>query len=87
VRELTHATKSHHHQGVDRLGEGLVASGWSVLDGLVEAIEAPAARWVLGVQWHPEVDPASYVVASLVAAASELESATLPRRRTEPARR
>src|SRR5688572_31424606 len=41
--ELVHATKSHHHQGVDRLGEGLVASGWSVLDELVEAAEAPAA--------------------------------------------
>jgi putative glutamine amidotransferase len=66
--ELVHATKSHHHQGVDRLGEGLVASGWSVLDDLVEAIEVPAARWALGVQWHPEVDLASAVVGALVAA-------------------
>ena len=69
--ELTHATKSHHHQGVDRLGGGLVASGWCVLDGLVEAIEVPEARWVLGVQWHPEVDPDSGVVAALVEAASK----------------
>jgi putative glutamine amidotransferase len=68
--ELLHATKSHHHQGVDRLGDGLVASGWSVLDDLVEAIEAPGARWALGVQWHPEVDPASGVVAALVRAAA-----------------
>jgi putative glutamine amidotransferase len=68
--ELTHPTKSHHHQGVDRLGEGLVASGWSVLDDLVEAVEAPAARWALGVQWHPEVDPDSPVVGALVAAAT-----------------
>ena len=67
--ELTHATKSHHHQAVDQLGEGLVASGWSVLDDLVEAVEAPAARWVLGVQWHPEVDPRSPVVAALVESA------------------
>jgi putative glutamine amidotransferase len=66
---LTHATKSHHHQAVDRLGEGLVASGWSVLDDLVEAIELPDAYWVLGVQWHPEVDPGSPVVAALVDAA------------------
>ena len=64
--ELVHSTKSHHHQAVDRLGEGLVASGWSVLDDLVEAIEMPDARWVLGVQWHPEVDPRSGVVAALV---------------------
>jgi putative glutamine amidotransferase len=68
--ELLHTTKSHHHQGVDRLGEGLVASGWSVLDDLVEAIEVPAARWALGVQWHPEADPASGVVAALVAEAA-----------------
>ncbi|MGZ5296883.1 MAG: gamma-glutamyl-gamma-aminobutyrate hydrolase family protein, partial [Actinomycetota bacterium] len=29
---------SHHHQGVDRVGEGLAATGWSA-DGLVEALE------------------------------------------------
>ena len=68
--ETLHATKSHHHQGVDRLGEGLVASGWSVLDELVEAIELPGRRFVLGVQWHPEVDPRSRVVRSLVRAAA-----------------
>jgi putative glutamine amidotransferase len=67
--ELVHATKSHHHQAVDRLGDGLVASGWSELDDLVEAVEAPDSRWVLGVQWHPEVDPASPVVGALVEAA------------------
>ena len=39
--ELAHATKSHHHQGVDRLGEGLVVSGVSTLDELPEAIELP----------------------------------------------
>jgi putative glutamine amidotransferase len=71
--ELRHATKSHHHQAVDQLGEGLVASGWSVLDDLVEAIEIPDASWVLGVQWHPEVDPDSSVVAALVAAGSGVE--------------
>ncbi len=45
---------SIHHQGVDRLGSGLVASGWSE-DELVEAVESPAgAPWLLAVQWHPE---------------------------------
>ena len=43
---------SHHHQGVDRLGEGLVATGWSE-DGLVEAIEREEG-WMVGAQWHPE---------------------------------
>ena len=55
--ELAHVTKSHHHQGVDRLGEGLVVSGISDLDELPEAIELPDRRFVLGVQWHPEADP------------------------------
>jgi len=67
--ETVHATKSHHHQGVDRIGEGLVESGWSVLDDLVEAIEVPGRTYALGVQWHPEVDPRSGIVRSLVAAA------------------
>jgi putative glutamine amidotransferase len=68
--ELAHATKSHHHQGVDRLGEGLVVSGVSTLEDLPEAIELPGRRFVLGVQWHPEADTASGVIAAFVAAAS-----------------
>src|SRR5919199_5046980 len=67
--ETLHQTKSHHHQGVDELGEGLVASGWSVIDDLVEAAEVPGRAYALGVQWHPEVDPRSNIVRSLVAAA------------------
>jgi putative glutamine amidotransferase len=61
--------KSHHHQGVGELGEGLVASGWSVSDDLVEAIELPAHRFALCVLWHPEEDGQSRVIASLVEAA------------------
>ncbi len=68
--ELVHATKSHHHQGVDRLGEGLVVSGVSTFDELPEAIELPDARFALGVQWHPEADVASSVVGALVEAAT-----------------
>lgn len=61
--------KSHHHQGIDELGEGLVASGWSVSDDLVEAIELPGHPFVLGVLWHPEADLRSRVVGALVVAA------------------
>jgi putative glutamine amidotransferase len=72
--ELRHATKSHHHQGVDRLGEGLTVSGVSTLDELPEAIElgdgGPSARFVLGVQWHPEADTTSRVIGAFVAAAA-----------------
>jgi putative glutamine amidotransferase len=58
--------KSHHHQGLDELGEGLVATGWSVEDGLVEAVELPGRRHVLGVLWHPEEDVRSRVIGTLV---------------------
>lgn len=67
--ETHHATKSHHHQGVDRLGEGLQITGYSAMDGLPEAIEMPERRFVLGVQWHPEADQTSQVVGALVAEA------------------
>jgi putative glutamine amidotransferase len=43
---------SHHHQGVDAIGDGLVATGWSE-DGLVESIERERG-WIVGTQWHPE---------------------------------
>ncbi|MBI2867857.1 MAG: gamma-glutamyl-gamma-aminobutyrate hydrolase family protein [Chloroflexi bacterium] len=47
---------SRHHQGIDqaRLGEGLLATCYSPSDGLIEAVESHAHRFVLGVQWHPE---------------------------------
>ena len=60
---------SHHHQGIERVGEGLRVSGWSVDDDLVEAIELPGNRFALGVVWHPEEDPESRVIAALVDAA------------------
>ncbi len=44
---------SFHHQAVSRLATPLVASAFAP-DGLVEAVELPARRFVLGVQWHPE---------------------------------
>jgi putative glutamine amidotransferase len=69
--ETRHETRSHHHQGVDCLGAGLVVSGVSALDDdLVEAIEIPDRSFALGVQWHPEADEGSSVIAALVAAAS-----------------
>jgi putative glutamine amidotransferase len=50
----TLSVNSVHHQAVDRLAGGLIASGWSA-DGLIEAVESPAeAPWLLAVQWHPE---------------------------------
>lgn len=44
---------SYHHQGVDRLGEGLVATAHTD-DGLVQACESTTGGPLVGVQWHPE---------------------------------
>jgi putative glutamine amidotransferase len=67
----TSAVKSHHHQGLDELGEGVVATGWSTEDDVVEAIELPGVAYALGVLWHPEEDQRSRVIGSLVQAARE----------------
>ncbi|RKS09693.1 putative glutamine amidotransferase [Nocardiopsis sp. Huas11] len=52
---------SYHHQAVDVLGEGVVATAWAE-DGTVEALEYTGVPDVLGVQWHPEMgrDPALF---------------------------
>lgn len=44
---------SWHHQALKTLGAGLVVSA-TAPDGIVEALEAPAHRFALGVQFHPE---------------------------------
>lgn len=74
--EEQHATKSHHHQGIDVLGDGLTITGWADLDELPEAIEAPGKRFALGVQWHPEADEVSRVIASFVAEAAATRAAS-----------
>lgn len=58
--------KSHHHQGVQQLAEGVVATGWADGDGVVEAIELPERRFALGVLWHPEEGDGSSVIGALV---------------------
>lgn len=47
---------SLHHQAISDLGEGMVVSGRD-LDGIVQAVEHPGRRFMLGVQWHPEYLP------------------------------
>ncbi len=55
-RQDNPAVNSHHHQGVQEVGENLRAVAWAG-DELVEAIEETReGRWGIGVQWHPEVD-------------------------------
>jgi gamma-glutamyl-gamma-aminobutyrate hydrolase PuuD len=57
-----------HHQAVATLGERLVATAWSD-DGVVEAVELPGHRFVVGVQWHPEENGDRRLFDALVAAA------------------
>lgn len=80
TKSSTIVASSHHHQGVDRVGDGLVVSGRSS-DGLVEAIEVDGPRddpsaWVVGVQWHPEdtaaTDPAQQALFDALALVSRL---------------
>jgi gamma-glutamyl-gamma-aminobutyrate hydrolase PuuD len=60
---------SHHHQGLRRLGQGLVATA-TADDGAVEAIELPDREFVLGVLWHPEARTDRGLFSALVDAAS-----------------
>jgi putative glutamine amidotransferase len=45
---------SFHHQAIDRLGRGLIATAWAE-DGTVEGIEDPSRDFMIGVQWHAEL--------------------------------
>jgi putative glutamine amidotransferase len=62
----TIAIKSHHHQGVDRVGDGIAVTGHSAGSDVVEAIELPDRQFALGVLWHPEEDEGSRVIGALV---------------------
>jgi putative glutamine amidotransferase len=56
-----------HHQAVGRVGAGLVVTA-RASDGLIEAVELPSARFVVGVEWHPEEDGDLRLFAALVGA-------------------
>ena len=49
----TTVVRCSHHQAVAEVGAGLAVTARAA-DGVIEALELPAARFVLGVQWHPE---------------------------------
>lgn len=67
---------SYHHQGVDRLGEGLVVTARAD-DGLVQAFESDGDHYLVGVQWHPEENAEDRrLFAGLVAEASTFRTAS-----------
>lgn len=66
------AVNSAHHQAAKAVGPGVVINA-TAFDGVIEGIEAPAYRFCLGVEWHPEfhIDPAdSEIFTALVTAAA-----------------
>jgi putative glutamine amidotransferase len=60
--------KSHHHQGIGRLGQGLRVAAHAD-DGTVEALWEPSRRFVVGVLWHPEAGEDARLFEELVAQA------------------
>jgi len=60
------AVRSYHHQGVERVGEGLVVTARAEGDATVEGIEDPTRRFMLGVLWHPEEDETDRLIGAFV---------------------
>jgi putative glutamine amidotransferase len=55
AQSQTALVNSHHHQALENIGRDLSPAAWSS-DGIIEAVEDPRDdRFVLGVQWHPEL--------------------------------
>ena len=53
VKELELPVNSAHHQAVKVVGQGIVVNAVAP-DGVIEGIEDPRRRFVIGVEWHPE---------------------------------
>jgi putative glutamine amidotransferase len=77
---------SHHHQGLDRLGEGFRPVAWAP-DGLVEGIERDQG-WTVGVLWHPEstaaTDPVQHRLLRAFVEVAARRGQAFWRRRAEP---
>ena len=77
VGRLESQVPTHHHQAPDRIGEGLVASAWAD-DGTIEGLEDPTSRYLIAVQWHPEVGDDPSLFESLIAASRPAETFGAP---------
>ena len=70
IEEVRGTVKSHHHQGLGRIGEGLREVAWAE-DGVVEAVEDTEKPFVVGVLWHPEAGEDQRLFEQLVEAARQ----------------
>jgi putative glutamine amidotransferase len=68
ISEVRGAVKSHHHQGLGRIGDGLREVAWAE-DGVVEGVEDPTKPFLVGVLWHPEAGEDQRLFEQLVEAA------------------
>ena len=73
VQRQTMEVNTTHHQAVRKVGKGLAINA-TAEDGLIEGLESSDHRFVLGVQWHPEIlahkDPCERrIFSSFIAAA------------------
>jgi gamma-glutamyl-gamma-aminobutyrate hydrolase PuuD len=68
IGEVDGAVKSHHHQAVGRVGDGLREVAWAE-DGTVEGLEDPEKPFLVGVLWHPEAGEDQRLFDQLVEAA------------------
>ncbi len=57
--------QSSHHQGVGRVGDGLVETAWAQ-DGSLEGLEDPGKRFAIAVLWHPEMEEDKRLFEALV---------------------
>ncbi|MBV9795260.1 MAG: gamma-glutamyl-gamma-aminobutyrate hydrolase family protein [Actinobacteria bacterium] len=65
---------ARHHQAVQQPGAGLTTVAWAD-DQVIEALELPGPRFVIGVQWHPEEGDDLRLLQALVAAATPAAAA------------
>jgi putative glutamine amidotransferase len=68
IGEVRGPVKSHHHQGLGRIGDGLREVAWAA-DGVVEGVEDPQKPFLVGVLWHPEAGEDQRLFEQLVEAA------------------
>jgi putative glutamine amidotransferase len=61
-----------HHQGINRIGSGLLTVAWTP-DQVVEAVELQGHAFGVGVQWHPEEGDDLLIFEALINAAANAQ--------------